>query len=34
MDFFTYYSAWEKALVERKDINVLLLSYEEMQKVK
>ena len=33
MDFFTYYSAWEKAL-GRKDINVLLLSYEEMQKVK
>ena len=34
MDFFTYYTAWEKALAERKDVNVLLLSYEEMKKVK
>ena len=33
MDFFTYYTAWEKALAERKDVNVLLLSYEEMKTV-
>lgn len=33
IDFFDYYNAWEKVLLERKDLKVLLLSYEDMKKV-
>jgi len=33
MDYFNYYNRWERFLADRNDVDVLLISYEDMKKV-
>lgn len=32
-DYFNYYTAWDKILKERRDIDLLVICYEDLKKV-